>query len=400
MSIKKFTNKINCNLLFYIWLLFSVLFVPFIPTLFLFLLLIAFYRKKYTYQIFILFTIIFFTNLNYTRSIDADWENYIDFYKSLNGYNLYAFLTESQLSVRITEPFFYAFAWVLSNITNSNLYLYVLLITAFIYGIYSFGINKIIQTLNLKNSNLMFSIFCAFFICINFSETSHLIRQYISGSILFVMVPYLFNKKYMHIFFLLLIGTLVHNSFLLPAIFLIVSYILINNMLFIKEGIKIFMLSIIIGLIFGVILKKYLIILNAENFDNDTPIFISMIIDSACFIFGVILYHYQKIDIIIKKFVSFYLTFILLYSSFLFISNDNQLIFQRFYLYLEWFRVLGFLYLSILIPTLGKMNSQTLIAFCICLCILTLRIYRTSWFYGIEMPELLLKNFLQLFLSF
>jgi hypothetical protein len=383
----------------FIGLFIAFLFVPFVPFLIFMVLTLAYYRKDYTYLSFTFLLIIVFSSLNFTRSIDADWENYLDFYKSFNGNNLIGFLTESQLSVRITEPLFYAYAWLLSNASNGNLYLYILSISCMIYGIYAIGIIKLIRIADLANSNLIFCMVCGFFVCINFSESSHLIRQYISGSILFFQLPYLVKKKYKSVFVITVIGTLVHNSFILPSLFMIFSALLATRLYFIKQWVRVFIISSFFGIMLGLFLSQYLIVLNAENFENETPVYFSMLIDSACFCFALLLYFSNNASSKIKQIISIYLAFMFMYSSFLFVVHDNQLIFQRFYLYLEWFRILGFIALSVLIPSLGKLNDLTLSACSICMLVIFLRIFRTEWSYGVGMTDFLLKNFIQLILN-
>ncbi len=394
---KALNNKISKTELLLIFIVF--LFSPFIPFLIFFSLFLVYQKKSYFKIIFVFLQILLFSTINFTRSIDADWENYLNFCQSLNGTNLYNFLTESQLSVRIIEPLFYVFAWALSNLTNANLYLYSFFIAISIYGIYAYGINSICEFLGLKESRIIFCIICAFFVCINFSETSHLIRQYISGSILFLQIFILSKKKYFLYFILMIIGTLNHNSMILPSSFLLLSFILNVKLKLTPNFLKLFIVPGCIGILLGIFLNQYLIILNAENIENESSFYFSMIIDLMCFFFCVMLYFSKNVNESIKNFITLYFIFMAMYSCFLYIVHDNQLIFQRFYLYLEWFRIFGFLALTVLYPSLGKLNAQTLACYLGCLLFVFFRVSRTEWSYGNGLGSLLLKNFIQLILN-
>jgi hypothetical protein len=81
--------------------------------------------------------LIFLCLFNVTKKPDSDWANYIDQYIKIKQVGYINFLKYGGLSVRPTEPLYYAMAYILSLISDVKILLFALLFhlqyTLFIY---------------------------------------------------------------------------------------------------------------------------------------------------------------------------------------------------------------------------------------------------------------------------
>lgn len=378
----------------------TIFFFPILPLLFILFLISVF--TNFRNSSVTVFIILIFTLLNFTRSIDSDWENYLIYYKDLKNANIFYFFEEQFLtSVRITEPLFYVFSWVLSSLFNSNIFIFILCIVLLIYCTYYLSF-KILMNLVTNNSlEKLITIIIAFTVCLNFTESIHLVRQYISGSLLFYSFVLLISNRILRFYFICIIGFLFHNSLIVPLAILFITYIIIKYLKIWEKSANrinsIFFIPVIVGLLFGLLSKNYLFLFSIEADKNENTVYISMILEIFCFITCVIYFlnNFRK-ALIINNILILYIMFFISYVTFLIIIRENSLLFQRFYLYLEWFRIVFIFPVIYFSPKIFKSHFVFIFIIFLSILFLLLRIYRSPWQYLINSESILCFSFLDL----
>jgi hypothetical protein len=160
-----------------------------------------------------------------TRNIDNDLENYLaifNFFENKNFTDLY-FNSEFVFGIKITEPIFYFFTYLLSKVLFNQNYLYVGLFTLVFYLNSLFGINKCLRYFGIRERQKLVYVVIFIFGCVNFSESSHLMRQYFGGSFVPLAVYFLFSDKHFKFSLLSVFIVLIHNSLIVVLAILAIS---------------------------------------------------------------------------------------------------------------------------------------------------------------------------------
>ncbi len=327
---------------------------------------------------FIILVLFFLVFLNLSRNIDNDLSNYIealDFFKTHTYLEIFK-NSDFLFVVKPTEPIFYFFTYVLAKIFFGYKYIFLGVYTLFFYLNLLFGISKLLNGFGINRNN-KFLLYCVLiFACINFSETSHLLRQYFAGSFLPLFIYYLINNKYFYSGLIAIIVILTHNSL---SVILLLLYL--SNLYFVystKYYFIIFPLSVLVFSLFIYYSINFLYTLSYLDEPSDIN-YISIYYDF------VILFFYFIFSISFKKNLpkwnSFFLIFTLFFAFFLFNLTFSETVFLRFYINIEWFRFFYFLIIIISLQRFNLFRYLKYVFYLLVLLVFSLRLYVSPWNY-------------------
>ena len=330
-------------------------------------------------QILIIIPIILISFLNSTRNIDNDLENYINYFKFFSYNSFIEIFNEIDFLflIKITEPTFYGFTYLLNKLTFGSPALFIFVYTFFIYGIYIFGLKKIFDKYLINENDKLFFYIISILACINISETSHLLRQYFAGSFLPLYIYFLLGSNYKKTFFFGIIIISTHNSMTIILLLILFSYFFYNQIINYNRYILLFLFIPFI-FFFNFYLSKYLISLE-YNDESSNLLSISFYYD----FFILILYSYYSIKFSNKfyNFIAFFNVFLFFLIIFLTTITYSDTLFLRFYLNIEFFRIFFIIPIYFIIAN-NKIRSILKFSFlCFFLLIFILRIYVSPWHY-------------------
>ena len=312
-----------------------------------------------------------------TRNVENDLQVYLDLFYFFNENSLPDFFlsTITIFTVKFTEPIFYIFKFIINRISNGSALFFVFFYTFSFYFICYLGVRKVIWNVSQEKSNLIFVFILLAFGSINFAETSHLMRQYLGASFL-VLYVYKLHYARNYIFSLSVLLCLMHNSIIVPLIFLNLAYY-VNFRVNLWSSRMAFIVVVIS--IFLTYLVNYLIALDYQ--DELFDIFkLTMLYDLFLFMicYYIVIVKRMKEKVPLLGTIFYFLLFYLMFLSFL---SFSETIFLRFYLYIECFRF--FVLLSIYYfykPIFGNFNVK-LILILLCVLIFSLRVLVAPWEY-------------------
>jgi hypothetical protein len=331
--------------------------------------------KKYYFFLFPFISILIL--LNMSRNIENDLNNYLDVFYYLNNNNLTNLFTSSEFffAIKPTEPFFYILTFILVKVSFGKTYFYLGYLTLIIYFNLIFGFRLLLKSFNISNT-FYFYFIVFIFGCINFSETSHLLRQYLAGSFIPIFLYSLFANKFPKILFFSSIIILTHNS-----MFIIISLLLISHLFCNFQKKKHFVFSILVILfyfLFIFLCQKYLVSLSYNDEPgkfNNLSFYYDFILLSTYLLIS--LFFRDKLP----KWHLFFLVFTCLFVLFLSLITYSEILFIRFYLNIEWFRIFYFILILETLRGLYFSNSLRYFTLIIVVMIFFLRLYVSPWNY-------------------
>jgi len=172
---------------------------------------LIFKRNNVTDQLFIITLSSILGILNTTKIPESDLIMYIDEFTMATQYSLLGYL-----STHIKEPLFWIITYSIAYITNANTNIYIFFLTTLSYIFILNAVKKFYDNINIKidNSFFIFIMFITISTPWLFGYSAHLIRQFLSFSIiLFVLVNKVFYNK--NSFILFLSSVLIHTSSIL-----------------------------------------------------------------------------------------------------------------------------------------------------------------------------------------
>lgn len=248
------TNKYNTNatkkdiisLIF-----FSILFLinPFLSVTSQFFLLIS-YKTKHAHIVsFIISTSLFIGLINATKIPENDLEWYIEFYKNAASSNLFEYIFQLGVGSGVgKEPLFPVLNYTLYYLLAGSTKAYIISISLLSYSLLGFSVYRFGKALGININNIVFSIFLMAFFPYIFTQSAHLIRQFIATSILFhVLIERFFYHK--RKWGLILVMPLIHTTtvFFIPLIL----YPYLKNRFNLKSSIHyVFIILGILGIAF------------------------------------------------------------------------------------------------------------------------------------------------------
>jgi hypothetical protein len=177
---------------------------------------------------FLLAVCILFGTLNAVKQVDGDLANYVNLQNYLSGRPFLALLDIREMrpispTYRTTEIGFYGVQWVLAQICGSASASLAIVATLTVYGTTFAGILLLARVEAWNNRLTIIVALVAFFAAINFNNTTHLMRQYVSASFAFLALAALLNRRTISATVWALVSCSVHNA----TAYLFASFILI-----------------------------------------------------------------------------------------------------------------------------------------------------------------------------
>lgn len=311
-------------------------------------LIISIRHPRY-YRILPILLIALFIALNLAKEPSGDYVWYSQHYVWLANGSLLEYFNSTLygVSAKITEPVYYIYTKILSLLSSGNIILFVITTTAIIYALYSIAIVRLSYEFGLDEQSRATFLVAGLTLCITFTLTNHLIRQYIASAIFILFISCAHERKWGRTLFAALAASLTHNTIIIPIV-LIIAAIFISRQPSRKATFFYVTLIIPMPALFGNWLVK---IISSEHdilsLTDGSISIITLFFDAACFVGLIVSYQLlRSADTIsknhkdvLKSVVFFYL----LYISLLVGISDSPLLLLRYYFYIEPIRVLAFL---------------------------------------------------------
>jgi hypothetical protein len=222
---------------------------------------------------------------------------------------------------------------------------------------------------------------------VTFTLSTQLVRQYIASSILFLFFVTILEARYHFAVFLFILGILIHNTFILPAMFLTMCC-LIWRQPFVKRHLF-WTIAILPAL--GYLLGEFIAseipasaFSNAITLDDGSISVSAYIFDGALFLlimFG-LLYQKDKHQLQTLNTSATVVLFLAVWAGLMYGARDVSIFSLRFYFYIEWFRVIGIISVVQLIVFRWKQEGLVFFVIPFALLILGLRVHYSPWDYG------------------
>lgn len=123
---------------------------------------------------------LFLSALNVTKSLESDLIVYFSISNDLNGISFF-----EALSAYAHEPGYYLVNWFVVNKLNFEWRHWVFLFTFLLYFIWLYAIDRLMRFLDVNHYLRISIIIISAFSPLVFSQSAHLVRQYLSGGIAF-----------------------------------------------------------------------------------------------------------------------------------------------------------------------------------------------------------------------
>jgi hypothetical protein len=165
-------------------------------------------------------------NLNKTIENDLFWysQQYMDNYTA----PLSDVFNDVRFGVlaRVSEPVYHIFSYILSNVTAANFNVFVVVITSLIYFFPLKAIFNFSAWAKLKDRELVTLLVFMLFFGIIFTQSLHLIRQYLACVLLLAGIMSLVMGRSRSAYVIFLISCLTHNAMLVVVVlFISCSYL-------------------------------------------------------------------------------------------------------------------------------------------------------------------------------
>lgn len=384
-------------------LLVSIAAIYYTPFLFvLFFIFVASFKKNisrdYLTSTAVLFLITMLTLVGMTKEIESDLANYISLYNNFRDQGFIEQLQEGLLSVRKTEPLYYFISSVTYKLTSGNENALLVVIHFITFLLTTYGIWKVSSTMGFRSGFILLFIFFGIVAAINFSQVSHLIRQYIAGSLMFCAAVFLHQKKYKISIIYSIMAVLTHNSVILILVLCFVSKKLVTNkpLVRISAGLILFIISYIFGdkLASGVLFISESHVNILHNTVGITTLLFDLTLWGILLLAFFIIPKSKKLNMSSFKYFGY---IVFLYSSFLLGVLKSDFLFLRFYLYLEWFRIIPMIYFFLIFKQYFSTKGYELAVISmgiisLSMLVMGLRIERAPWSYAASLPEMLVLS--------
>jgi len=292
------------------------------------------------------YTLVSFLALfNTTKRLDGDWYWYVTDYIAMARISLLDYLQAGGSSIRITEPIYYAFSFALSRLSDGNVFVFALALSLAIYLTYIIALEKLMQLYGFHRWAAAICIVFAVLAGLTFTQSLHLVRQYLAGSILFLYFVLILEGKNKAAAFLFVLGPLVHNSFVIPAGLLAICAYLWNLSWVKRRYVWVLFLLLISGYGVGLYLTS---VIHFSSFDlaslkdeGSVSVFVVLQDVLLFFVSLVGLLSFRDRQGFCTKSSAVVVLFLASFGSFLLGIHELTLWFLRMYFYVEWFRVIG-----------------------------------------------------------
>ncbi|HEX9022764.1 MAG TPA: EpsG family protein, partial [Geobacteraceae bacterium] len=273
-----------------------------------------------------------------------------------------------------------------SLISRGSVTALALVITYLIYLPYAVAVERLMGRLRLRDGLAMSCLVFALIAGLTFTQSLHLVRQYLAGTVLFLVYLWILEGQTLKVILGFTVGVLLHNSFLIPG-----GLLLVSGFLWKSNTVRRHVFGVVFGLLLlsfvaGTFISQWVLdsifALGAMKDDGGLSSVI-FLIDVGLFLAAMgWLWVKRRVDGTMEKETAIAVLFLTLFGGLLAGARDLTLFLLRFYFYTEWFRVIG-------LVALGRFASRGslkplipwLIAL-VSLILLHLRIERSPWDYG------------------
>lgn len=343
----KIKFKINNFYKSIFYALLSIILIVYCP-LFLMLFFASFFsitKSRFSTFFFVFIALIIFVLLNLGKNVEGDLLSYLNLQIAFSNSSLIELLEKPQNfsfesgSYRTSEFIGYSFYWFIANYISSNKITFSIITTLLIYLPCILAYKSFAKYFNYTRIHFSIFILCLFFVGINFIQTTHVVRQYISASFFIFSISKYYNNKIISFILFSIIAIGFHNSIaILYSTFFIIDKLNIYSIYLKKQCLwflnyKNLILLILVSAITGIIFLNNPIYLLSDNGSISNS---ALLIDIFLILFSLF---------ISKKVFSnkFEFTFYLLYFTILlivlaFVYLNFLIPALRLYLYLEFLR--------------------------------------------------------------
>jgi len=239
------------------------------------------------------------------------------------------------VQARWGEPVYHLLSYFLSNISNANYTVFVFVISFSVYLGSLFSIYFFINKSSLNDSQKAIIIIFFLFFGIIFTQSLHLIRQYLACTLLLFSVVLSFNNREKLGGVFSVLAFLTHNSTLVVSVVLLCVYLIYKYSSNIKIKIR---YSLIFSIFLALLYISLFIITGNESrllIDDGSVSPIVKIIDLLLFIITVIAFNLSKDN---SKETELIYLFYISYCVFLFLMHYSHFLSLRYYFFLDFFR--------------------------------------------------------------
>ena len=338
----------------------------------------------------------FLALFNATKRIDGDWSWYIDGYLEMSRMGLLDYLQEGGLSIRMSEPLYYAFSFVVSRMSGGNVFALALAVSLAVYLTYVFALEKLMKLYGLHRWAAAICIVFAVLAGLTFTQSINLVRQYVAGSVLFFFFVLILERRYKTAVILFVLGTLIHNSFIVPGS-LLTGCVYLWSLPFVRRRYLSFIL-ILVGCGYAVGSQITSLVTGSEHevsafLDNgevSSTVFFMDILLFFISLAGIVLF--RKSPDFFTKSSAIAVLFLALYGGMLVGGHELTLFFLRFYFYVEWFRIIGVITIVWYLVYRAKVTPLAMLIIPLSFIGLGFRVSRSEWGYGGDVFEHLTKS--------
>lgn len=280
-------------------------------------------------------------NLNKTVENDLFWysQQYLDNYTAPIGdvFND----TRFGVQARLSEPVYHLFSYILSNAAAANYNVFVVAVTTIIYFFPLKTIFIFSKWAELKDRELVSLLIFMLFFGIIFTQSLHLIRQYLACVLLLsgAMNLVMGNTRWAYCMFL--VSCLTHNSMAIIVVLFLGCSALYKSKL---DSTRLIFASAIFGAVMSIAYIGYFLFFMSGggerlSIDDGSISFLVKGIDFLILVVSLVIFH-KKGDKL-ERLLPLYMLYIS-YCSFLIVSHYSIFLSLRYYFLLDFIRWIGF----------------------------------------------------------
>jgi hypothetical protein len=315
-------------------LVISLCFLFIQPILVIFISILFFKRSKLSSLLLIILFCCFFSYINFHKDFYSDYIWYFAHYNFwVNGSLDYPFYYPFfNVYAKITEPVYHFMSFALSRLSNGDKFSFDLFFTSLIYTLSSFGVYLLCGKFNRGNNTLFIIVIISLFLLsINPVMVTQLIRQNISGAFLFLSFSLLYIGRHKSSFIFGCLSLLTHNSMVFPMIAIFGALFIFDSN---KFKISYILLLFSIGYFLPFIINNYTYDVMSKSDGNISSVvyFYDFILLSMSLLVA------YKEDSLRRLFFVVLCLYLFILSTF-----SSELLFLRYYLMYDYFRVINYI---------------------------------------------------------
>jgi hypothetical protein len=328
----------------------------------------------------------FLALFNATKRHEGDWYWYVNGYLEMQRIGLLDYLQSGELSIRVSEPLYYAFSFALSRLSGGNFFVLALAVSLAVYLTYIFALEKLVKCYGLHRWSAAICIVFAMLAGVTFTQSLSAVRQYIAGSLLFFFFVLILERRYKAAVILFVLGALAHNSFIIPGSLLgICAYLW--SLPFVRRC--------FLGVVFILVSSGYVIGSQCASLvigsayevsallDNGEVTFAALLMDLLLFFISVAgVVFFGKSSGFHARASAISVLFLAMFGGLLVGGRELTLFLLRFYFYVEWFRIIGVITIVWFLVCRAKLTKLAFLIIPLSFLMLGMRVAKSPFDYG------------------